>query len=689
MSIVFNNLGVTDTISGSAVGIRSKVVAATTTAGTLATDFENGDTLDGVVLATNDRILIKNQVTATENGIYIVQASGAPSRSTDYDTGSSVSSTLLTVDEGTSNADTLWLCTNDVGSDVVGTDNLAFIQIGSGDISGPISSTDNAIVRWDGTGGNSIQDSGILIDDTNNLIFESGTFDTTLSVTTQTVGAPTITIPDLGGTSGDLVINNATQTLTNKTLISPRIVTNILDTNGNELFLLTATGSAVNELTYANAATGTNRSLAASGDDTNIGLDLITKGTGVINISSASATDTGTIRLLDDTGGEYGGITVPSTITTSYTLTLPDGVGTSGQFLRTDGNNPATLVWATAAGAGDVSGPGSSTDNAIVRWDGISGTAIQNSSVLLSDTDSISGLVNLGMSGDILDTNGNELINFVTTASAVNEIRIVNSATGIDAILGVSGEINRGLTIQDSNSNEMLQLNSITSAVNEISITNSITATNPTLSATGDDTNIGINLASKGTGTINISAGSSTTSGELRIEDNTGGEYVGITAAATTTSYTLTMPAAQGASGEVLQNNGAGVLSWVINDAGITSSIQSSTVDTTTTSTTYVTINTMTVTPASGTYLVMFSASGNLSNANATGLYGIHNNGTLTGHSERVISTAGGQTVGINEAFHSQSIETVTGVEAIDVRYQLDTGTFTVHERSLILIRLS
>ena len=72
------------------------------------------------------------------------------------------------------------------------------------------------------------------------------------------------------------------QTLTNKTLTSPKIGTSILDTNGLELALLTATGSAVNEFTIANAATGNNPKLSATGDDTNIGIDLITKGTGVI-----------------------------------------------------------------------------------------------------------------------------------------------------------------------------------------------------------------------------------------------------------------------------------------------------------------------------------------------------------------------------------------------------------------------
>ena len=80
---------------------------------------------------------------------------------------------------------------------------------------------------------------------------------------------------------GDVTLTG-TQTLTNKTLTSPKIGTSILDTNGNELALLTATGSAVNEITLANGATGNNPTITASGGDTNIGLALQTKGTGVI-----------------------------------------------------------------------------------------------------------------------------------------------------------------------------------------------------------------------------------------------------------------------------------------------------------------------------------------------------------------------------------------------------------------------
>ncbi len=86
------------------------------------------------------------------------------------------------------------------------------------------------------------------------------------------------------------VTTTGTQTLTNKTLTSPKIGTNIQDTNGNELVTLTATSSAVNEVTYANAATGNNPSITASGDDTNIGIDLKTKGSGVIKAEDGGGT---------------------------------------------------------------------------------------------------------------------------------------------------------------------------------------------------------------------------------------------------------------------------------------------------------------------------------------------------------------------------------------------------------------
>ena len=90
------------------------------------------------------------------------------------------------------------------------------------------------------------------------------------------------TNPDIDTLPAGDVTLTGTQTLTNKTLTSPKIGTSILDTNGNEVALITATSSAVNEVTFVNAATGNNPSLTASGGDTNVGLALKTKGSGVI-----------------------------------------------------------------------------------------------------------------------------------------------------------------------------------------------------------------------------------------------------------------------------------------------------------------------------------------------------------------------------------------------------------------------
>ena len=107
------------------------------------------------------------------------------------------------------------------------------------------------------------------------------------------------------------VTETGTQTLTNKTLTSPKIGTSILDTNGAELFKLTATSSAVNEITYNNAATGNKPTFTASGDDSNIGISIQPKGTGTITIDA---------------------------------LTFPAADGSSGQILQTDGSGTLSFT---------------------------------------------------------------------------------------------------------------------------------------------------------------------------------------------------------------------------------------------------------------------------------------------------------------------------------------------------------
>jgi len=107
---------------------KGSVVATTTEAETLASDFEDGDVIDGVTLATGDRVLVKNQAAASENGIYVVKATGAPDRAADMPAASHAAGAYCFTEEGTINADTGWVCTTDAPNDVVGTNDLAFTQ---------------------------------------------------------------------------------------------------------------------------------------------------------------------------------------------------------------------------------------------------------------------------------------------------------------------------------------------------------------------------------------------------------------------------------------------------------------------------------------------------------------------------------------------------------------------------------
>ena len=120
------NKGYVDSVA-QGLDTKASVVAATTTNGTLATAFANGQTVDGVTLATGNRILIKNQTDATANGIYTVNASGAPTRSTDMDNGTEFPGAYVFVEQGTINGDTGWVCTNNAPV-TLGSTNITWTQ---------------------------------------------------------------------------------------------------------------------------------------------------------------------------------------------------------------------------------------------------------------------------------------------------------------------------------------------------------------------------------------------------------------------------------------------------------------------------------------------------------------------------------------------------------------------------------
>lgn len=166
--------------------------------------------------------------------------------------------------------------------------------------------------------------------------------------------------------------------------------TTLVDSNGNESIILTATASAVNEFTVVNAATGNNPQLKASGGDTNIDVALTPKGSGNVDITSGgielggnlvlqqrSASQQGQVRLYEQTanGSNYAGFGAAASLAANLLWTLPSADGTSGQYMKTDGagtlsfTSPKVVQYTLATSSND-----DATTSASMQASSLSGT---------------------------------------------------------------------------------------------------------------------------------------------------------------------------------------------------------------------------------------------------------------------------------------------------------------------------
>jgi hypothetical protein len=279
--------------------IHPSVVAATTANVALASALENGDTLDGVTLATGNRILVKNQTTTSENGIYVVQASGQPSRATDFDTALEVDSgDFVFVSSGTANAATGWVQTSQPAT--IGTDPITFTQFsGAGTYSA-------------GTG----------------LTLTGNVFSANIGTDIQAYSSTLAAVA--GGTyTGDDSITTL-GTITSGTWTG----TTIAIANGG-------TGQ-----TTASAAAN---ALLPSQTD-NSGKYLTTNGSGTLSwgtVSGYSAPTLGSTSIASgSTVTTISGLTL-SGATLTGTLTAGGGAGTAGQVLKSTGSG---VEWTTPAG---------------------------------------------------------------------------------------------------------------------------------------------------------------------------------------------------------------------------------------------------------------------------------------------------------------------------------------------------
>ena len=233
--------------------LKASVRAATTANITLS----NTQTVDGVALSVGDRVLVKNQSTGSQNGIYVV-ASGSWARSTDCDNtpGTEVTSGLFTfVEEGTTNADSGWVLTTD-STITVGTTALTFVQFsGAGQITAGAALTKT---------GNTLD---VAVDDTtievnSDALRIKSTYVGQTSITTLgTVSTGTWNGTVIAGQYGGTGVNNSGKTITlGGSFTHTGAHTLGLTTTANTSVTLPTTGTLA---TLAGSETFTNKTLTS------------------------------------------------------------------------------------------------------------------------------------------------------------------------------------------------------------------------------------------------------------------------------------------------------------------------------------------------------------------------------------------------------------------------------------------
>jgi hypothetical protein len=187
-------------VDNAVAGLRTRIIAecASTANVVISSALEAGDVIDGVTLVAGDRVLLKDQSTATENGLYIAVASGAASRDPEHDTIAELSGGMVITNQGTANDNKIFLCTTDTDA-TLGSTSITYTTITPQNVG-----TVTSITAGTGLSGGAITSSGTIAIDTA----------TTVDKTTA-------------------------QTLTNKTLTSPKI---------NEDVAVTSTATELNLL---------------------------------------------------------------------------------------------------------------------------------------------------------------------------------------------------------------------------------------------------------------------------------------------------------------------------------------------------------------------------------------------------------------------------------------------------------
>ena len=297
-------------------------------------------TIDTVALAVDDRVLLTAQTTASENGIWVVKA-GAWQRPTDFNTGDSAASAMISVQEGATYADQVWQITTNSGSDIIGTDTLSVAQISGSGGGGTLQDAydnGNTIVTAGSTDIAFTLTSGdFTVDGTGSVIFGGTTPLADFSVDTGTMSLDSTDTTNLTMTANDAAAKTLTISATNAGAGAGNLsisADDAVDIDGGGAVSVNSSGGAINIGDDAvaqpiNIGTGAAARTVTVGNSTGATQVVVDSGTGGTDINSTGAitidgvgnsdftTDSGNLDLSTTTSGNVNVNSVGNVSTTS------------------------------------------------------------------------------------------------------------------------------------------------------------------------------------------------------------------------------------------------------------------------------------------------------------------------------------------------------------------------------------